>query len=259
MRGDHSRMRANPSGTNINQQSAFGRRETVKGDGTTHQLGRIQLELDSMLTISAETANLKNFPSEDLTVQPLCQIKWGNGNVLFTKIVQPLFHIDVPVCASTVEINCFIGNPFAQNPAATPTKDITISADFVVSVSEGVTGLPQRQSIVQVSSGLPATSVAAGPQRILSVRGYNLVNTVRWLMGFDHFEVATALIPNGTLPQVSIPMPAGGAGNPTAFSDSFLNTRAFRDGLTWVVSSTPDTLTRDGGASVRIETELALV
>jgi len=255
MRDDYTRMRANPSGTNINQQNAFGRRENVKGDGALHQLARPQLELDSFMTISVETANLKNFPDEDPTVQPLCQIKWGNGNVLFTKIVQPLFHIDVPVCASTVEVNCYIGNPFT----GLVHKDNTISADFIVAVSEGVTGLPQRQSLFVVSSGQPSQSVAQGPQRLMSVRGYNLAATVEWLMGFDHFEVATMLIPNGTLPAVSVPIPMGGAGNPGAFSDSWLNTRPFRDGLTWVVSSTPGTLTRDGGASVRIETELALV
>lgn len=246
-------------GTLIDHQNAFGRTEKgVRGNQKQQQIARIQLSCDTAFTVTIEALNpvgLNAGETEGPALTPWVTLKWGNGNVLHESTIDATWTAQVPLCASTVEVNVWLGDADkVPAPASGGLAEQTVT--YRVSIAEGILGLPQRNTSyfpANVTDG--EQLVVAHGGRIASVRGYNYGTDARVLMGFDARTLASVV--NGAVPLIAVPAPPIDTTlGPRSYSDEWLNGVAFKRGLVWKVSSTEDTLTYDAAATLRIETEL---
>lgn len=177
-------------------------------------------------------------------VQPIVTLEWGHGGASIAGDYPIEKRLRVPIAASMVKLSAkLIDNTTGKAPPASVSSEITA---FIAPGVDGETLRPSRWSAQTGASG----QVAQGPQKLLSVEGYNAKSTKRWVMVFD----ATALPPNGSFPLMAAPVPA--------YPDTFVlrrsDTRGFLSGVFWAVSSSPLTLTFDAAASLRVDAELLL-
>ncbi len=177
-------------------------------------------------------------------VQPIVTIEWGHGGASIAGDYPIEKRLRVPLAGSMVKLSAkLIDLSTGKAPPASVSCEITA---FIAPGIDGETLRPSRWSAQTGASGL----VAEGPQKVLSLDGYNAKSAKRWVMMFD----ATSLPPSGTLPLMAAPAP----GYPGVFALRRPDTRGFLSGVFWAASSSPLTLAFDAAASFRVDAEVLL-
>ncbi len=177
-------------------------------------------------------------------VQPVITIEWGHGGASIAGDYPVEKRLRVPLAASMVKLSAkLVDLVTGKAPPA------SVSCELSAVIAPGVDGETLRPSRWFAQTGASGL-VAAGPQKVLMVAGYNARASNRWIMLFD----GAALPPPGAFPLMAAPAPK----YPRTFSLPRFDTRGFLSGVFWAASSSPLTLTFDAAASMRVETELLL-
>jgi hypothetical protein len=190
------------------------------------------------------TARVEGPPAFLARVHPIVTIEWGHGGASIAGDYPIEKRLRVPVAASMVKLSAkLLDHTTGKAPPA------SVSCEITAFIAPGIDGETLRPSHWFAQTGASAL-VASGPQKVLTVDGYNAKSTKRWIMVFD----ATALPPNGTLPLMAAPA----TGYPGVFALRRPDSRGFLSGVFWAASSSPLTLTFDAAASLRVDAELLL-
>jgi hypothetical protein len=190
------------------------------------------------------TARVDGPPAFLASVQPTVTIDWGNGGASIAGEFPVIKRLRVPLAASVIKISARLID-LTTGKAPPPT----VSCVFSGVIANGVDGETLRNTRWVAQSG-PSGLIGSGPQRVLSVEGYNAAASKRWAMVFD----AAGLPPNGSFPLMAAPA----AGFPASFTLRRFDTREFLSGVYWAASTSPLTLTYDSGARFRVDSELLL-
>lgn len=142
-----------------------------------------------------------------------------------------------------------------------PTSSVpiptTVNAVVTALIAPGAgRGLWNTQWIVPEAPLQYFQQVTIGPSRIHQVQGFNHSAELVYLMFFDSNRGPPA---DGTAPLWTIPLsglPTPPIADSTFSNDFIVSGRVFQYGCIWVASSTPDTLTKDTAALVRVDVEV---
>lgn len=187
----------------------------------------------------------------------------GNPGGGTSKVVRyTVAGVPVPFAGSTVMVEALVAPnenaDFSQLTGLPPLADTIVSeVNAVIALGTAAEGLP-TQWIVPALPLQSAQQVTQGVTRLKAVQGYSAGPANGYLMFFDTIDEAG--IADGADPLFAIPygaLPGDGTTSADWFSDDFVtSSRIFNYGMAWVASSTPDTLTRDAGALLRVDVEL---
>jgi hypothetical protein len=172
---------------------------------------------------------------------PLCivTIEWGHGGASLSADYPIVKRLRVPLAASMVKVSGRLVAPGGA-PAA-PTDVAEVSAV----IAPGLDGQTLRNTRWLHQTGHGGT-LATGPQRLMSVEGYN-VGGATFVHVFDGAPTP------GAAPAILVPAPAG-----RRFRVRRFDSQAFVDSVQWGASSSALTYTADPAANVRIDAELLL-
>lgn len=166
-------------------------------------------------------------------------IEWGHGGASVDQDFPIVHRLRVPLAASMVKVSGRLLDPSGRPPPA------TVSADVSTLIAPGIDGETLRNTEWSFDVGAEGI-LSDGPARVMRVDGYNAGGDT-WLMVFD----GPAL--TGEVPTIARPVRAN-----RSFSVRRFDSQSFRRSVTWAASSTPLLLSKDAGASLRVDAELLL-
>ena len=166
-------------------------------------------------------------------------VEWGHGGASVDQDFPVVHRLRVPVAASMVKVSGRLLGASGNPPPA------SVSADVSALIAPGLDGQTLRNSEWTFDVGAEGV-LSDGPARVMRVDGYNAGGDT-FLMLFDGPAVA------GEAPTIARPVRAN-----RAFSVRRFDSQPFRTSVTWSASSTPLLLTKDAGASLRVDAELLL-
>ena len=172
-------------------------------------------------------------------VAGIVNIEWGHGVASIDHDFSVVHRLRVPLAASMVKVSGRLRDPSGNAPAATVIGEVSAL------IAPGLDGETLRNTR-WVSQQGPEGTVSDGPERVMRVEGYNAGGDT-WIMVFDGPAEANAF------PAMARPVRAG-----RRFVIPRFDSQGFRTSVTWSASSTPLTLTKDPGASLRVDAELLL-
>jgi hypothetical protein len=182
--------------------------------------------------------------------RPMVHLEWGHGASSVGGDFDCTFRQRIPIAASTVEAQCFIG-AFAKAGGAGPVKvPVGSSAKFRAFVSEGDDGLPLAPTQWETQFNAAAGVLRVGQQRLMSLRafaGASAVTVVPYLLMFDQVTVPVA----GDVPVDGMPLEVAGPVTAALGTSVGRNrmaqgqSRAYVNGVAWAISSTPFVQTVD--------------
>ena len=217
-------------------------REVNWGDKTritgreTKTLAWVSVEQSQAMVIYAQ-ANVRGVGSAGVAC--VVHIEWGHGGASVDQDFPIVHRLRVPVAASMVKVS---GRLLDSSGSPAPT---TVSADVSALIAPGLDGETLRNTEWAFDAGAEGV-LSKGPARVMRVDGYNAGGDT-FLMVFDGPAVA------GEVPTIARPVRAN-----RAFSVRRFDSQPFRTSVTWSASSTPLLLTKDAGASLRVDAELLL-
>ena len=166
-------------------------------------------------------------------------VEWGHGGASVDQDFPVVHRLRVPVAASMVKVSGRLLSASGNPPPA------SVSADVSALIAPGLDGQTLRNTEWTFDVGAEGV-LSDGPARVMRVDGYNAGGDT-FLMVFDGPAVA------GEAPTIARPVRAN-----RAFSVRRFDSQPFRTSVTWSASSTPLLLTKDAGASLRVDAELLL-
>lgn len=248
------------------------RREAPTNYGATQDIedGRRRKELFTMSQEESENfgivlegnVTLELGPDETalFDYRPACRITWGHGGAKVSTDVDVVRRRTFPVTASRVEVECFVWAcplPGANTPIpgggvlpqAQGTQAGEVSAKFRGFVGRGL-ALSKLATFWLTQFGVGAGCFVSGDCRANSVHGF-VTNATP---GTTYYLVLTddAVAPTGgELAYDALPMVGGN--NASFFLGESV---AMQRGLSWAVSSTPDTVTLVPNLQAFVRTEI---
>lgn len=218
-------------------------REVNWGDRTrlagreSKTLAWVSIEAAQPMVVYA-TAFVRGAGSSDVAC--VAQIEWGHGGASVVQEFPIVQRLRVPLAASMVKVSGRLVGASGGLVSPAVTADVSL---FIAPALDGETLRNTEWTHDAGAEGL----LSDHPARLMKAEGYNAGSADRWVMLFD--GPAT----NGDVPTIAKPVRAG-----RAFVVRRFDSHAFRNAITWAASSTPLTLTKDPGASMRVDAELLL-
>jgi hypothetical protein len=225
----------------LDTQNSWGRTEIVRGP-KLEQLVRVQLPVMAFVGLTARAIEFDN--GTNLTqLRPYARIRYGHGSVLAESLIDITGGWTEVVLGSTFELDVFL----ADADGFPPDAGSDASAKIQGWGSVGVTPYPQRNTKFTSSSdpatalvfGCMADDVVVGSQgRILNIEGFVLgADPVpSYLLFFDSYIAPGD--PDFGDPDILyvVPIPAA---TMVTFDKDFSNTKAFVNGVSYGLSSSP--------------------
>jgi len=223
----------------LDQQNNWGRTETIEEDHSD-QLVRVQLDMMAYITVVVRAIQFDN-GTNTTQLYPFAEVKWGNGNVLTTDIIDATGGAMEVVNASTVEVMVFLQDAEGNSPVAGSGA----SAQFQAFACVGLVPYPQHNPMFSRSSD-PAPTVAIAGDGGMPVQGRagqiygfadNSSGAEAYLLIFDSNVAPSGGDPNpGPLLEV-FALPTGFSN----FTQAYPNFLPFINGIAYGVSSSPTT------------------
>lgn len=237
------------------QQNNWGRTETINED-YQDQLVRVQLDMMAYITVVVRAIQFDN-GSNPTQLYPFAEVKWGNGNVLTTDIIDATGGAMEVVNASTVEVTVFLQDADGNSPVAGSGA----LAQFQAFACVGLVPYPQHNPMFSRSTDTAPTTVIAGDGgmaaqgKVSQIYGFvdNTSGSAAYLLIFDSNVAPSGGDPNpGPLLEV-FALPTGDSN----FSQEYPNFLPFINGISYGVSSSPTTYVAATSSVLRVTVETA--
>ena len=240
--------------------SNYGDTESVKGPNPSTLFSWSSEQADDVL-ITVETVEFAQgtFPGSGaptVDVRPYINVKWGHGGTDNEQDFEVTYRQRIPLVASKVDVECFLKAlplPGATDPTLGGVVPADAFAKFRGWVGEGIDGLPLTPTrwIEQYGAAANGGVLVVGQARLANLRAFRTAGgTTDYLLLFDKASPAV----NNDIPVDAMALPLVTA-NSNPLKMDLGNTRAFRFGAVWAVSTTPYVLTLDAAAAAFVSAE----
>lgn len=219
--------------------------DVTAGDPVTREGGDSDAQTHTIFSAQVMVESEETLPPPRV----LLRIETADGNDAGAAKTVMLANVGAPVTVSGsyVVVSAQIFLDELGLVQAGPHVVATVAA--FISVGDGEDIQPTRWVVPKLPLQF-AQQATLGFSRMRSMQGFNAGAATEYLMVFDFPGPNPP--PVGTAPLFAFPVPAG-----DYFSDDFIESaRVFVWGINWACSSTPDFLTVDAAALMRVDIEL---